>query len=246
MTLSREQLRQFGERGYVVIPSGLAPGSLREVAAEVERRVAAEPPPADKHGFHFYWPRDLAPSGPLIAPLVADGVFETAAELVAPLELTVPDWAQISLIIPPWPHRPGAPHIDGLTPPEPSGRPGTFTILAGLMLTDQPHEGMGNLWVWPGSHHVIAEYLRANGPDAIMGIPHPPFAFAPPEQVTGRAGDLLLANYLLGHNMGGNLADETRKVLYFRLHTKGHRGRWREAVCDPLFEFAPVRAAMAD
>lgn len=246
MTISREQMRQFGERGYVVIPSGLAPDALGKVAAEVERRVAEAPPPADKCGFHFYWPSGLAPSDPLIAPPVAAGMLEKAAELTAPLELVVPTAAQISLIIPPWPHRPGGPHIDGLTPPEPGGRPGTFTMLAGLMLSDQREPDMGNLWVWPGSHRVIAEYLRAEGPEAILGIPHPPFAFAPPEQIVGRAGDLLLAHYLLGHNMGGNLAGENRKMLYFRLQAHGHRARWREAVCDPLFEFAPVRAALAD
>lgn len=88
--------------------------------------------------------------------------------------------------------------------------------------------------------------LRAHGPDALLGIPHPNFAFAPPEQVVGRAGDLLLARYLLGHNMGCNRFAQTRKVLYLRLQAGGHRERWREAVCDPLLEFAPVRAALAD
>lgn len=244
-TYSHDQLRHFGERGYTVVPSGLSSAALAAVAAEVERRIAEAPPPADKHGFHFYWPSGLAPPDPLIAPLIAGGILERAAELTAPLEFVVPTAAQISLNMPPWPH-PGGPHIDGLTPPEPDGRPGTFTLLAGLMLTDQSEPDMGNLWVWPGSHRVIADYLCANGPEAIMGIPHPPFAFAPPEQIVGRAGDLLLANYLLGHNMGGNLGGETRKVLYFRLQARGHRARWREAVCDPLHEFAPVRAALGD
>jgi hypothetical protein len=243
-TFSQGQLRRFGALGYTVIPSGLSPAALAAVADEVERRVAEAPPPSDKRGFHFYWPSGLAPADPLIAPLVAAGMLERVAELTAPLEFVVPTAAQISLIVPPWPHRPGGPHIDGLTPPDPGGRPGTFTLLAGLMLTDQPETDMGNLWIWPGSHQVIAEYLRANGPEALMGIAHPPFAFAPPEQVVGRAGDLLLAHYLLGHNMGGNLANQTRKVLYFRLSTRGHRARWREAVCDPLLEFTPVRAAM--
>jgi hypothetical protein len=61
--------------------------------------------------------------------------------------------------------------------------------------------------------------------------------------VTGRAGDLLLAHYMLGHNMGGNTTDRTREVLYFRLRRAGHRERWREIVQDPLLEFEPVRAA---
>jgi len=55
--------------------------------------------------------------------------------------------------------------------------------------------------------------------------------------VTGRAGDLLLAHYLLGHNMGGNVSETMREVLYFRLRRSGHRGRWKEIVQDPFLEF---------
>jgi hypothetical protein len=49
----------------------------------------------------------------------------------------MPEQAQISLIVPPWHHKPEAPHLDGLTPPETSGRPGVFSMLAGIFLTDQ-------------------------------------------------------------------------------------------------------------
>jgi hypothetical protein len=28
-----------------------------------------------------------------------------------------------------------------------------------------------------------------------------------------------------------------RQVVYYRLQAAGHRGRWREAVTDPLSEF---------
>jgi hypothetical protein len=59
------------------------------------------------------------------------------------------------------------------------------------------------------------------------------------QQVTGRAGDLLLAHYLLGHNMGGNTSTTTREVVYFRLRSKNHRDRWREFSQDELFELAP-------
>ena len=61
--------------------------------------------------------------------------------------------------------------------------------------------------------------------------------------MVGRAGDLLLAHYLLGHNIGGNTSAVTREVVYFRLRRAGHKGRWREFVQDTLLEFEPVRAA---
>jgi ectoine hydroxylase-related dioxygenase (phytanoyl-CoA dioxygenase family) len=104
---------------------------------------------------------------------------------------------------------------------------------------------MGNLWVWPGSHNVAAAYLRLHGANALFDIEHPTYPMAAPEQILGKAGDVFLEHYLLGHNMGGNTSALVRRVAYFRLHTEGHRTRWRECVQDPLFEFEPVRAAMA-
>lgn len=58
------------------------------------------------------------------------------------------------------------------------------------MLSDQTAEDMGNLWVWPGSHLVIAQRLRMHGPNAIFDMAHPQLEFTGPEQVVGRAGDL--------------------------------------------------------
>ncbi|MGW7822448.1 hypothetical protein ACWGLF_31060 [Streptomyces puniciscabiei] len=68
---------------------------------------------------------------------------------------------------------------------------------------DQSHAW---LWVWPGTQLTI-------------GLPGP-------EQIRGRAGDLLLAHYLLGHNVGGNHESErTRRALYFRISALDHASR---------------------
>ena len=239
------QLRVFAQRGYVVIPD-VVPVRLREAAMrEIDRLVARDPPPADKRGFHFYWRDDPAPSDPLLALLTDSPARDIAQAMIRPLRLSVPTQAQVSLNIPPNNHRPGGPHLDGLTPPEPSGRPGTFTLLAGIFLTDQPAPDMGNLWVWPGSHRTCEAYLRTHGPQALLGLAHPQFALAAPEQVLGRAGDLLLAHYMLGHNMGGNASPTVRRVVYFRLRSETHAQRWQDCVQDALLEFAPVRAALA-
>jgi ectoine hydroxylase-related dioxygenase (phytanoyl-CoA dioxygenase family) len=111
-------------------------------------------------------------------------------------------------------------------------------LLAGVMLTDQALPWSGNLWVWPGSHQVVADHLRQAGPEAIMG--HPTLAMACPEQVLGYAGDVLLSHYLLGHNMGGNRSDDVRKTVYFRLRAVGHRDRWRDFVRNRWLELKPV------
>lgn len=243
--ISADQMRSFGERGYLVIPN-VVPQPLIEAARRgVHDLMDRRPPPAAHRGFHFYWQSHPSDRDPLAATLHASRAMDVAASLVAPLALATPDQLQVSLNIPVWEHRPGGPHIDGLTPPEPSGRPATFTFLAGIFLTDQSAQDMGNLWVWPGSHYAAGAYLRQHGADALFDIAHPTYHMAAPEQVTGYAGDLYFGHYLLGHNMGGNTSVHMRQVIYFRLQAAGHKERWRQCVLDPLLEFEPVRLAMA-
>jgi hypothetical protein len=242
--LSRDQLRTFAERGSVVIPN-VVPQPLIEAAMKrIDRLVEQNPPPADRRGFYFYWESNPADTDPLVALLLESGAREIVECLIAPFALARPEQAQVSLNIPVWKHRPGGPHIDGISITEPNGRPGTFTVLAGILLTDQTASDMGNLWVWPGSHNVAAAYLRQHGPDALFDIEHPTYPMAPPEQVLGRAGDLFLGHYLLGHNMGGNTSAAVRRVVYLRLQAEGHRTRWRDCVRDPLLEFEPARLAL--
>jgi hypothetical protein len=53
---------------------------------------------------------------------------------------------------------------------EPVGEPvrGTFTLLAGVLMTDQLTENSGNLWVWPGTHltHAAGSTTSRSGPAA--------------------------------------------------------------------------------
>jgi hypothetical protein len=64
-----------------------------------------------------------------------------------------------------------------------------------------------------------------------------------PEQLRGRAGDLLLAHYLLGHNIGGNDESElTRRALYFRVSAAGHASRQEEFLRQPWLEYEPIRS----
>jgi len=242
--LQRQQLRDLGTRGYVVVPN-VVPADL--VAAAMERidgLVADEPPPADRRGFHFYWCDEPEPDDPLLTALTRSPAFDIAQSLIAPRVLAVPRQVQVSLNLPPWRHRPGGPHLDGISVREPDGRPGTFTMLAGILLTDQSLPDMGNLWAWPGSHELFAAHLRRAGPQALVEMEHPQMKLAPPEQITGKAGDLLLAHYLLGHNMGGNLSETVRRVVYYRLKSETHAAEWQACVQDPLREFAPVRQAL--
>ena len=240
------EVRAFRAHGYVLLPAVLDRGLLARGRAIAAAMLAAQPPPAGHAGPHFLWPRLGGDPHPLLDYYRDVGLAAIAASLLRP-DLTVdePDFAQLATTIPPWPHRPGGPHVDGLTPPPPDGRPGTFSLLCGIWLSGQQEPNRGNLWVWPGTYLRFGAWLTEHGADALartdlMGPgPCPPVDLGDPVQITGPAGSVLFAHYLLAHNIGGHdgpAGGPRREVIYYRLHAAGHAGRWREVVTSPLAE----------
>ncbi len=240
--LSAAQLRAFAHDGYLVVPSVVEPSRCAAAQARIDELLRQRPPAPGHTGHHFYFePTHAEPL--LMGMLTQTAAWECAARLVAPLQLTTRAQVQVALTFPPYRHRPGGGHLDGLAPGTP-GRPATFSLLAGIALSDQTRDDMGNLYVWPGSHLRLAAHLRRHGPEALLASNgHLLAGHGSPVQVHAGPGDLLLASYLLSHNIGGNTSSVVRKTLYFRLAVAGHAVRWREAVTDALAEFPAARAA---
>ncbi len=242
--LTAEQRRAFVADGYVIVP-GVVPEHLLAAAdREVDELMTSDPPPPDTVGQHFWF---LAPGRlpAADAALRESGALAIADELVAPRHLDHGlDHIQIALNIPPYPHRPGAPHIDGHRPGEPIA---SFTMLAAVFLCDESQPDSGNLWVWPGSHRRHQQLFLERGVDVLTEVSghavllRPPVDFGPGQPLLARRGDLLLAHFLLGHNIGGNTSDHVRRILYYRLTADGHRDRWAATFTDPLTEYAPLR-----
>jgi hypothetical protein len=232
----------FRTDGYVVVPNALTATEIATGRSIVAGMLTATPPA----GPYFLWPRFGTEGHPLLDFYRGTVIARLAAGLLRPeLGLDEPEFAQVALTTPPFPHVPGSPHVDGITPGEPDGRPGTFSMLAGVWLTDQSEQDTGNLWVWPGTHLRTGAYLAEHGPEALSRVeqmhpgPYPKVKLGAPVQVTGTAGSVFFAHYLLGHNIGGHFGaagDERRETLYYRLRATGHVERWREVVTDPLLE----------
>jgi hypothetical protein len=251
-SLSSADIAAFREQGYIVIPGVLDDRQLMVARRTATAMMTAQPPDARHTGPYFLWPRfagsaDCGHEHGLLRFYRRSGIAELAASLLRPdLPPQQPDFAQLATTIPPWPHRPGGPHVDGISPPLADGTPGTFSLLAGAWLTDHRMRNQGNLWVWPRTHLRFGEYLARSGADALSQLypaSYPPIELGEPVQVTGPAGSVLLAHYLLAHNIGGHdgpAGAPMREVVYYRLEAAGHRARWREAVTDPLSEFRPV------
>jgi hypothetical protein len=241
--LTRVQLAAFATRGYLVLPGVVPPAVVAAASGAIDELTGREPPDPGTRGPHHYF-RPAASWPALTTLLTGSPAFGLAEELTGPGSLETPGQVQVALNIPPFPHSPGRPHIDGY-PPEADGRPGTFTLLAGVLMSGQPRPDAGNLWVWPGTHLTHAAHFGSHGPDAFATAGgYPPVHLPEPKQVTGRAGDLILAHYLLGHNIGGNTSPAVRRAVYFRIKRAGHDRRWREFLRDPWLDYDPVRAAL--
>jgi hypothetical protein len=246
--LSTEQLQQFATDGFVVVPGVVDESHLIAADGEIDRLIETEPPPATATGKHFWFLRpSRLPAAD--AALRASPALALAEQLTAPAPLDLGlHHIQVALNIPPQPLRPGGPHIDGHVKQHPDQTtPNSFTLLAGIFLSDESEIEQGNLWVWPGSHLVHEALFRQRGADVLMSTDGhitmledaPPLG--DPVAVRGRRGDVLLAHFLLGHNTGSNLGGTTRRILYYRLCCPDHRRRWAETFTDAFTEYPRVR-----
>jgi hypothetical protein len=221
---------------------------LAPVDAEVDALVTESPPPADAIGNHSYFePPGRLPASD--AALRDSPAIRLAEDLVTPRTLDHGlDHIQIALNIPPFPHQPGAPHLDGHRPGQ--ARPDSFTMLAGIYLIDESAPDSGNLWVWPGSHLVHERVFREQGPTALLAVSghaavlEAPPRYSEPVQVLANRGDLLLAHFLLGHNTGGNTSNQIRRIVYYRLSCPAHASRWAGTLTSAFTEYEPVRRAL--
>lgn len=250
--LTPDDLRRFAVDGYLTVP-GVVPEALLAAAdAEIDELVERDPPLEGGDGpgqRAWFMPRArLARCEDVLRRSPALGI---ADELVAPGHLDLAfDHVQVATTVPPWPHVPGGPHIDGQRPDQDA--PQSFTLLAGILLTDQHGQQDGNLWVWPGSHLDHQRLFHERGPTVLLQsgghstFLHPPLRLGPPVAVTGGRGDLVLAHFLLGHNKGGNTAPRERRTIYYRLAVPGHADRWEPTFLDPWTEYPAVAVGERD
>ena len=252
--LTDDDLRRFGSEGYLLLRNVVPEELLAAADAEIDPFIAeTEADEGDRGPGQSAWcparsrlPRcdDVLRQSPALA---------IAYELVAPnaidhagLDGSRYDHIQVAITVPPWSHIPGGPHIDGWSPGD------SFTMLAGVLLTDQHDTQSGNLWVWPGSHLAHERMFRERGTDVLerTGVQghtthlDPPVTLRPPLPITGGRGDLVLAHFLLGHNKGGNTAGHVRRTIYYRLNVPGHDQRSERMLVDAWLEYPRVKGLL--
>lgn len=235
------------ERGFAVL-SGLVPSerrdrALRAINACLGRGLRPEDIP------HFraqsFCP-ELKKADVILDLFRRSGAADVAGALVGGDGLERVTSAQIALSFPAEkePDQPPYPHLDGMYTPAngvPRGSVLSFTMLAGIVLSDADAPAAGNLVVWPGSHRVLERHFRERGPESLLkGMPA--VELGRPEPILARAGDVVLCHYQLAHAAGPNTSPYVRYAVYFRLKRRGHDAQRWDCLTDIWREWPGLSA----
>jgi hypothetical protein len=255
-SLSLEERLAFIRDGFLVVPGvvdqRLVDATLRAINHWIDDGYKSD----DRVRYHSQGFAPELRSRPVVMDLLlASGAFETAGSLVG-RAIERPASGQVALRFPAGSSTAGAgprPHIDGVATatngvPD-DGQLHGFTLLAGVLLSDLSEPGNGNFTVWPGTHLSMARWLTERGtrfsePLAFVeAVEDVATKTAKPHAVTGRAGDLVLAHYLLLHGVGRHLGPAIRYIVFFRLTAERHDELGTSPYTDPWCEWDALRAA---
>lgn len=245
MELSYNQKQSFARDGFVILP-GVVPRimvdrALREINHSAgEGMNVAE---MTKFRAQTYCP-EITRSPAIGGLLNATPAWSLAESAIGEGRIQPADYGQIALRFPGLQDPPGAPrpHIDGMYSPTngvEKGTIGNFTALLAVFLSDVPEPFAGNFTVWPGSHLQHAEYFKEHGPESLLnGMPA--VQLPEPLQITAKAGDIVLAHYLLAHSVAPNVSPHVRYAVFFRLtHVDHARQKW-ESMVDPWLQWEGI------
>jgi hypothetical protein len=249
MQLSFVQKRQFFEQGFLLIP-GVVPrvmvdAALRAINHSVGEGMAPDEMPIMRAQTYC---REITQT-PVISDLIngtpAFSLAESALEAgrVRPVK-----GGQIALRFPSLQDPPGVPrpHVDGKYSPNNGVQEGTisnFTMLAGVLLSDLNGPNCGNFTVWPGTHLLFEKYWRENGAESLLqGMPK--VAMPEPLQITGKAGDLVLAHWATAHGVAPNVSPHVRYACFFRLKHEDHDSHALQTMTDIWMDWKELRATI--
>ena len=151
-------------------------------------------------------------------------LFQIAESLLGEGNVPQAGGAQIALRFPGPPDSdPAEPrgHLDGLG----SGTNGMakgvyrrgFTSFAVVYLTDVPEPYSGNFTVWPRSHRFFEDYFKKEGHQVLAdGMPKVDLPEGP-AQITGEAGDVVIAHHQIVHTAAPNASANIRYATIYRL-----------------------------
>ena len=141
-------------------------------------------------------------------------------------------------------------HLDGLGSGLNGSAKGTyrrgFTGLAVIYLADVPAPNGGNFTVWPGSHRFFENYFIEHGHQVLeQGMPKVDLPMEP-LQLTGQAGDLILAHHQLVHTAAPNVSADVRYAAIFRIHHVDCQRNGLAAYTNIWHEWPGIRSILGE
>jgi len=239
MPLTAAQESTFIADGYVLLPGLVSRELITAALRAINRDLGTGLDPRLIPGYlaQSFCPA-IASAAPILDLLLRSpvlGLLQSA--LGGPIR--PPTSAQIALRFPGYglPGTLSAPHLDGI--PDRAGANGvpqqtvgSFTALVYVLLSDVESPFAGNFLVHPGSHQAIASWLGTHGVGSLLrGLP--PIALNAPRQITGRAGDVVIAHYQLAHGVAANDGAQIRYACFFRTEVAGLDGHRDASLLDP-------------
>lgn len=246
MELTDAQKQALYKDGFVKLP-GMVPDELvQDALRAINTSLGSngiDPARLDIFRAQSYCP-ELQAEAPITRLLNASPLWSLAASAIAPDTIQPVNHGQIALRFPQsQPSTNIYPHLDGMYTPTNGVAANTiqnFTALIGVFLSTIPHDYMGNLTVWPGTHRLYENHFRQHGPQSLLeGMP--PITLPEPQQITAQAGDAVLCHYQLAHGIAGNASPYIRYGIFFRLIHKDHAALHWECMTDIWREWAGMQ-----
>ncbi|HEX6443248.1 MAG TPA: phytanoyl-CoA dioxygenase family protein, partial [Stellaceae bacterium] len=222
--LTEAQRRQFASQGFVVLRDAVPATAVAAARARIDAALAADRSIGRNREYaeKSYCP-DILETEEILA--LFEGRPRAAVDaLFGRSGLARLTNAQIALRPPEYRSEIGhsGAHIDGF-PSAANGIParqiGRHTAIVGVFLSRAEQPGMGNLWVWPGSHRPMAEAMRRleapqllaeHGAEALHAAAiEAAVRLADGIELAVEPGDAVLCHHLLAHAVGGNLSVQT-------------------------------------
>jgi hypothetical protein len=237
--LTPAELRGFIQQG-VVIRRRAVSRQLLDAAAEQIRRVRDHGEEAGQ--LAVLTQTTFAPalrSDPTLLALYYDSPLHAlASSLVSPDLLQPVTTVQVQIRLPGTTQPRKEMHLDGVACPHLDVQElRTFTLLAGVLLTEVVDIDGGALRYLPGAHVEMAEWFRSGW--QLGDSDQVPLSLS---ERKGRAflgdpGDAILMHHLVPHAVGWNLGSTERVMVYFRLKHEKHQNHLLAALRDPWLEF---------
>lgn len=251
MQLNFKQKQQIFEDGFVHVP-GVVPRVMIEAAQRAINNSLGQgvhPDDIARFSAQSYCPE--VQSTPVITDLYNATPLRALAEsAIAPDVLKGVGSGQIALRFPTLKDPPPLPraHLDGVYTPTngvPKGTIASFTALVAVLLSDLERDDAGNFTVWPGSHHVYRKHFAEHGHGLLLGE-KTDVEIGAPKAITGRAGDVILCHYQLGHGITPNVSPDVRYAVFFRLKHHDHEAQSIEVLTDIWRHWPGIREAIPE